>query len=163
MTALLSDHYDFEAYRARHPRYSDPTCLYRYFDEDGDLLYVGVARWPWNRDLQHFGQSRWRPLATFMRVEVFPRRRLAEMAEALAISAERPLHNVKQPITDSTVYPADEWFLLPRGGRFIGDDPVWVSLPWPEGEHWTWSDPVICEAPAFAAGLTFCDRLEAEA
>lgn len=69
------------------------TCLYRYFDAAGRLLYVGISADPLVRMEAHKGGRWWRSIrsATF---EWFDTRREAMEAEKVAIKAEGPIHNV---------------------------------------------------------------------
>lgn len=69
-----------------------PVALYRHFDEDGVVLYVGITDNPEARAKQHQA-SAWMTWAMSSRIEWFPDRRAALDAERLAIKAERPLFN----------------------------------------------------------------------
>lgn len=70
------------------------TALYRHFDYEGRLLYIGVAYDPAQRWHTH-ARSPWRKLVDRSRttIEWFATRELAEEAEERAIAAEKPLHN----------------------------------------------------------------------
>lgn len=68
------------------------TWLYRFFDAEGVLLYVGIAyvpslRWPEHRI------TKWWPLVDRMTAQVCASRAEADRAEAKAIAEERPLYN----------------------------------------------------------------------
>ena len=66
--------------------------LYRCFDINGVLLYVGVS-------LQVIVRGRaWSNRITRVEIETFPTRKAALEAEATAILTEKPLFNKKQPI-----------------------------------------------------------------
>ena len=70
------------------------TALYRFFDEGGALLYVGItanleARW-----LDHERGKPWWPQVVEKPVEWFDNRPTALTAELKAIKAEHPIHNV---------------------------------------------------------------------
>lgn len=70
------------------------TDLYRFFDGDGVLLYVGISLSAAHRASQHrASQSWWRQVST-MTVEHFNRREDAARFEVLAIARERPVHNL---------------------------------------------------------------------
>lgn len=71
------------------------TTLYRLFDHDGALLYVGITgNWP-SRARSHASATRWwREVATTT-LEEFPDRWAALTAEDAAIFTERPCHNKK--------------------------------------------------------------------
>lgn len=70
-----------------------PSCLYRYFDADGNLLYVGIAKDPDKRRREHERTSQWLHLATERTVEWYDDRDSALAAERRAIRDERPIHN----------------------------------------------------------------------
>ena len=74
--------------------------LYRWFDKDGYLLYVGISRSLHSRVKQHEKTAQWITEASFMTVEWFETRREVERAEKNAIKFENPLHN-KAYATDS--------------------------------------------------------------
>ena len=68
------------------------TNLYRCFDGDGQLLYVGIS-WSTKRFRQHKnGKSWWREVATIS-IEHYPTRRQALNAEREAIQTEDPIYN----------------------------------------------------------------------
>ena len=86
--AILSDT------RCPQVSYEKPRpTVYRYFDSDGVLLYVGVTANGVTRMLVHAGQSRWWPLAASCTLEHFPNEAEAYAAEAQAIASESPLFN----------------------------------------------------------------------
>lgn len=71
------------------------TTLYRYFDVEGTLLYVGIA---YDADQRKKGHSQsaaesWYPLIAERRIEVFDTRAEAEDAEVRAIRSEKPRFN----------------------------------------------------------------------
>jgi excinuclease UvrABC nuclease subunit len=74
--------------------------LYRWFDKDGHLLYVGISVAIHNRVKQHQRTAEWVTEASFMTVEWFDTRYEVERAEKKAIEMESPLHN-KAFTTDS--------------------------------------------------------------
>jgi hypothetical protein len=67
--------------------------LYRHFDKDGDLLYVGISLSAVDRSKQHRNGSDWWPEVASITVENFASRSAAERAERKAIANERPIHN----------------------------------------------------------------------
>lgn len=74
-------------------RAQKPTSLYRFFDDQGRLLYVGITergamRWGEHRKDKHW----WDDVASST-IEHFATRSRAEAAEKSAIQAERPLYN----------------------------------------------------------------------
>jgi hypothetical protein len=72
-----------------------PTALYRHFDCQGVLLYVGVTDSPGARWNSHQRNSSWAKDVDPGRTQFkwYPDRQTAEAAERAAINAERPLHN----------------------------------------------------------------------
>ena len=70
-----------------------PTMVYRLFNAEGRLLYVGVSRQPWYRFTQHANHKPWWPLVAAVQMENFTSRGAALAAEAAAIAAEEPAHN----------------------------------------------------------------------
>lgn len=85
------------------PRRANPTrdywrgkqVVYRCYDAEGQLLYIGVSGDVVERMAQHSRQSHWFPSTARTVVKVFPRRLDAFRAELTAIRAEAPLHNVR--------------------------------------------------------------------
>lgn len=71
-------------------------ALYRYYGQDGDLLYVGISFDPFRRAGQHgfFLHD------SVQRVEFewFDSREEAEQAEAFAIAIEQPIWNEKDEV-----------------------------------------------------------------
>lgn len=67
--------------------------LYRHYDANGVLLYVGITFDFRQRKRQHTSQSSWRTRIARMTVEVFPDRVAAREAERAAIVAENPIFN----------------------------------------------------------------------
>lgn len=74
--------------------YQETVSLYRHWDADGVLLYVGITAKLKVRERQHEATSRWWGLRAETTLEEYPSRAAAEAAEALAIKTERPLFNV---------------------------------------------------------------------
>lgn len=72
-----------------------PTALYRYFDVNGDLLYVGISFDPGRRDREHARSKAWHMSAVKQQVEWYDNRFDAFAAEQDAIKIERPIHNVQ--------------------------------------------------------------------
>lgn len=77
----------------REKKARTPTQLYRHYDADGELLYVGISVDFMKRLRQHGRVSEWFGRIASVRVEHFASRRDAESAEAVAIKRERPLFN----------------------------------------------------------------------
>lgn len=69
--------------------------LYRHYDEDGILLYVGESINAISRLYQHTREAKWADDIRTVTIEVFPSRDEAIEAETSAIQSERPLYNIK--------------------------------------------------------------------
>lgn len=69
------------------------TQLYRWFDKDDNLLYVGISFSAVHRAKEHSKTSHWYDLAVKMTLENYESREAALKAECLAIHTENPLHN----------------------------------------------------------------------
>lgn len=71
------------------------TGLYRFFDEAGELLYVGISGDPELRRTQHSKDKSWWPDVMDSTVEWFNNRDVALDREAAAIRREGPKYNVQ--------------------------------------------------------------------
>lgn len=69
------------------------TCVYRAFDIDGQLLYVGISMNLSGR-LDKHRRSAWWPEVDEIVVEWFDGREAAKVAEREAILTEEPIYNV---------------------------------------------------------------------
>jgi predicted GIY-YIG superfamily endonuclease len=72
---------------------ADPTFLYRLFDADGALLYVGITRTLDRRMQQHALKQPWWPEVAKTVTTEYRTRAQAARAEHAAIEAENPRHN----------------------------------------------------------------------
>lgn len=72
-----------------------PTHLYRYFDSEDRLLYVGVSASAIRRLLEHASGKAWAPLVARVDVQTLPSREAALAAEKIAIAKEQPKFNVQ--------------------------------------------------------------------
>lgn len=72
------------------------TCVYRAYDADQRLLYVGISV---NLDgrLSKHHSSAWWPAVVEIAVQWFEGREAAKAAERRAISEEHPIYNVSRP------------------------------------------------------------------
>lgn len=67
--------------------------LYRFFDKDNNLLYVGISN-NWQQRLrQHYKESEFHNEAVVMTMQHFEERGQVEEAEKLAIQTENPKYN----------------------------------------------------------------------
>jgi hypothetical protein len=71
-----------------------PAALYRHFDANGVLLYVGIAVDPVQRLNGHRSGSRWYDQISRVDIERYPTREAALAAALAAIRNEKPLHNI---------------------------------------------------------------------
>lgn len=71
--------------------------LYRHFDKDGKLLYVGVSLSAVARLAQHRDSSAWFEKIETVKIERFESREAAIHAERNAILLEHPVHNISRP------------------------------------------------------------------
>lgn len=87
------------------------TSLYRLFDKEGHLLYVGIGHSALVRLGAHLREKPWSADVAHAEIEHYDSRSAAEDAEREAIRAEKPLHNVV------------------HNGRLKPEDPRWGSRP----------------------------------
>lgn len=70
------------------------TCqLYRHFDCEGALLYIGISASTPARTGVHMAVSPWAAQIARIEIEALPDREAAMQAEMKAILTEKPLHN----------------------------------------------------------------------
>jgi excinuclease UvrABC nuclease subunit len=72
-------------------------ALYRWFNDEGVLLYVGISSTLPSRVKQHSKASKWFDEASFMTIEWHENRGMVELAEKLAIKYEAPFYNIVKP------------------------------------------------------------------
>lgn len=110
------------------------TALYRFFNADGALLYVGITEHLGIRWNTHAKKQPWWPQVARQTVDWHETRALAEKAETAAIKAEQPKYNIihvpkppkpkRKQNTDRHTplrplrIPDDEWEAL---GKAVGD------------------------------------------
>ena len=70
------------------------TALYRHFDKDGGLLYVGISLSHLSRLIQHRERAHWYRQIETVKIQWFASRSEAIAAERHAIKTEKPIHNV---------------------------------------------------------------------
>ena len=71
--------------------------LYRHYDEEGRLLYVGMSTSSLRRLESHMKGSEWSREIAVITMERFGSREELRRAEILAIAAESPIHNKHRP------------------------------------------------------------------
>jgi predicted GIY-YIG superfamily endonuclease len=74
------------------------TCLYRLYDAEGTLLYIGISYYPDERIHRHRSDRNWGADIDMSknRFRWYDTRPEARAAEIKAIHDERPLHNVAE-------------------------------------------------------------------
>lgn len=75
----------------------DPQHLYRHYDSEDNLLYVGVSLSAVHRLSQHKKSAHWFSDIRRVEIETFDSREAVLDAERTAIYSENPLHNLKRP------------------------------------------------------------------
>ena len=95
---------------ARGDLEGNETAIYRAFDGDGVLLYVGITKNPDRRiGREHRKNSRWYADAHYFDIRVLASREVALFAEAAAITREVPSY---YPVFEDRYY--DEEFVEPE-------------------------------------------------
>lgn len=85
----------------------DPHIVYRYFDANDRLIYVGCTRSPKQRMDQHRMGSWWHSQSVRVRLLVFPNKEYARWKETQAIATENPRWNVRD--RDRGLWTADDY------------------------------------------------------
>lgn len=112
---------------------SDIHVLYRMFDRDNVLLYVGLTNNPKGRFRTHSKTQEWWREVANITVQTFDSRKHLAAAEFTAIKDEKPLYNVAcnevPAVVDPTprcrtckssqpdLHPVDEWELVSPDGK----------------------------------------------
>jgi len=73
---------------------SKKTALYRHYDKDGALLYVGISLSAVARLKQHQGSASWFYDIDYIEISWFKSRALAMMVEAVVVAVEEPKYNI---------------------------------------------------------------------
>lgn len=125
--------------------------LYRFFDVDDRLLYVGISLHAAQRASSHKRDKEWWPHVARMEVEHLGQitRSRAEEIEADAIKSELPIHNVKHnrpqneppvlwrcEICDDVIEPGGGWLELPahERQRYTAEMRCWHDA-YPDGSN----------------------------
>lgn len=118
------------------------TALYRHFDLNGELLYVGITNHPQLRWMQHRETSPWAWLVAETSIRWLPDRRSAAAAERRAIRTEQPLFNTARPAGCSSESVARGRYLrtgvsgLPRRVRCQLDPESFCISCGPDADAW---------------------------
>lgn len=94
--------------------------LYRHYDVDGVLLYVGTSRDPVKRLVGHEGRSPWADDIATITIESVDSDEDAHEAEATAIERERPAYNKRRPPTGKDKKPQEDPVCKDCGKRMVG-------------------------------------------
>lgn len=95
-----------------------PVAVYRFFDADARLLYVGLTSNPGKRTQQHRYTKPWWCEVSTMTVETHEDAREGARAERWAIQTEDPKYNVAHHPTRGTVAP--RVVVTSESGRVVG-------------------------------------------
>ena len=77
------------------------TALYRMFDCDGQLLYVGISQNWFNRLNTHFSSKPWVDEITNITIAWYASTPAAALAERTAIRWENPVYNIQSAVKDT--------------------------------------------------------------
>lgn len=138
---------------------SNPCALYRLYDEDDRLLYVGVSDAPELRWKQHGYEKPWWGEVARKEVEWLPTRTKGLAAERRAIVEESPAYNVRSangnsrlPL-DGTDKPESLWWqyvTLRSGGASRSAIAGRAGVTQPTVSRWRTSQPSVENVRAFA-------------
>lgn len=94
--AIQESEYDaqVQAERERLEQDYEWTTVYRFYDEDWRLLYVGISKQIPMRLRSHNSEKPWWTDACTLTLEHYPTRHEALAAEAAAIVTENPVYNI---------------------------------------------------------------------
>jgi excinuclease UvrABC nuclease subunit len=92
------------------------ASIYRHFDKDGRLLYVGMSISVLARTRAH-KRSVWFEQIARIEIQHFPTKLQAVKAERLTIANERPMHNItyasrRRPLPESAQQAVTDAILL---------------------------------------------------
>lgn len=105
--------------------------LYRHFDGDGTLLYVGISLSAMGRLSGHRHHSEWFELIRTVTIEKYPSREEAEEAEKRAVLTERPVYNIAHSLS-SVQYHWPRVFKSLEGGKYENLESLAVDLNIPD-------------------------------
>lgn len=93
-----------------------PHVLYRAFNGANLLLYVGISLSPAQRFAAHEREKPWWVDVAIIRLEHFPNRETAEVAEQIAIRVEQPVYNVAHKNVPAAPKPS------------VADQSAWATI-----------------------------------
>ena len=68
--------------------------LYRFYDQNDQLLYVGITKFFEPRLKQHYKNADWFFQTASVKLEHYQTRQDVEKAESVAIKTEKPIYNI---------------------------------------------------------------------
>lgn len=74
---------------------AEPTSVYRYFDQRGQLIYIGITNRGTTRNGEHYRSKDWWPFVSKQTVEHFPDREAAHAREVELIERFAPPFNTQ--------------------------------------------------------------------
>ena len=104
-----------------------PTALYRFYSDNDELLYVGIAFNPTVRFRRH-RKAEWWHLAVRHTVVRFPSRPEAEAAETKAIQTELPRYNIRDHPTNKSARRTRCVKMAPAAGKASIDASARMAL-----------------------------------
>lgn len=109
---------------AVHAASGERTMLYRFYDEPGDLLYVGITDDPHIRWAAHARNrdNLWWERVRVVHTEWYPTRTEAEGAEVAAIQREKPQYNVSHVLVPRRDRRLVSRYLHPMTREQFGDE-----------------------------------------
>lgn len=154
--------------------------LYRLYDANDQLLYVGISKSAIHRLHQHLETQPWGDEIAYQKIERFEDRKTVAAAERQAIKTEHPkyniVHNVNAPAVGSSIlkdrrclrlfYTSKEW-LLPEKMDLRKSDWVCVGLNTGVGYvgqvlnlYWPDRGSPLVDLYDIEAGVTMCIKLD---
>ena len=113
-----------------HRPNNEPTALYRLYDANDALLYLGISFSPKARWEQHYNNKHWFHLVARHTVDWYPSRGAALAAEADATAVEKPLHDSSWRKTRTGSRP--QW--LDPEGQQRAEEALAAEIR--QGKHW---------------------------
>lgn len=108
-----------QAVRPMLPQPVERGAVYRYFDDNERLLYVGVSKVPDARDRTHRRSSPWFQFVARRDVTWYSTQKEAEIAEARAIADEAPLFNVAGNACEASCVRLRDYLLAVNQPRML--------------------------------------------
>lgn len=102
------------------------TAVYRFFDADERLLYVGIAFDPSERWKDHARRTKWWKDAVDNTIDWYDTRAEAARAEQTALRYEKPIYNKAGSVTPYQGPTTKRGMKLPR--KVSIDDDVWSDF-----------------------------------